>query len=114
MTLDEAVAEIEAKFHVVGGLPIAFAQTGEPYLLFTFIGRGEAITETSVVEAWRHAVAAYAKDRPGTLYWRIRPEIEWDFPPLDVPAVKIYSRLLISAQPVLYPDLVSFDAACVA
>lgn len=108
MTLEEVVAEFEAAFPaVVDGFPSALSETGEPY---TVICSGGPRPESSpvpalyasrslAIRAWLEAVRAFAKDKTGTLYWRIRPEIDSietkaAFP--SVPFWAVYSRLLIS------------------
>jgi hypothetical protein len=70
------------------------APTGEPYR--EIYSKGWAISEAQAFEDARVAFHDYAKDRPGKLYWRVRPEIAegkggW----------KYYMRLLISEKPDL-------------
>jgi hypothetical protein len=134
MTLDEARRAFEAQFTVwpeIGDK--AIAPTGERYVEVCSGGykrEGErtlalAASEEVAIELLVHAWGQYAKDKRGTLYWRILPEIDsqvyWrdgflDYNPeratpkqLDQEREilfrnvfwKAYSRLLISDKPVI-------------
>lgn len=84
MTLEEAVALIEARWPVKAGLPTNICQTGEPYDCVVIGGikpedRRYPLLATSAdvaVEAWLQSFNEYAAGKRGTLYWRCRPEIE--------------------------------------
>ena len=65
-------------------------------------------TPKAAIEAWVYGIEKYAKDKRGTLYWRIVPEIDFydyeyasGFPPSRY--WKVYSRLLISDLPRIRP-----------
>lgn len=116
--LDAAVAAFEADWDVhqeVGNFRLA--PTGEPYVELTCGGEKLEIERSAIVCAssdsaidyWGRAIRAYAAERSGRLYWRVRPQIE----PLEVKAVKfladrftlwqVYCRLLISDKPQVQP-----------
>lgn len=135
--LAEARAIIEQGRKVVTGLAMATSQTDEPYEIFSMAGpvtEGEffhfASAESIAVSAWLSAMQDYLRDRPGTLYWRIEPEIERfdqhiycaDHFNLElkindprgyiaVPVWRVYCRLLVSDKPVLYETQEDYDKA---
>lgn len=112
MTLDEAVAHIESKFECVEGQPIAWCETGDKYVKIVSGGvkdEGEFTPlfqdEEQAVGAWLDAVMAYAADKHGTLYWRIRPNVrEYPLDDEGLPAYLVYSRLVISDKPKIIND----------
>lgn len=104
--LQQAVEEFEEGRTVVTGLPSALSQTGEEYveivngeirLWDTLDSFPVAATYENAIQEWSDAVQRWAKDKPGSIYWRTRPEITrtagggW----------LVYSRLLISDKPVI-------------
>ena len=73
MTIKELAAYIESRFKCIDGLPLAYCQTGEPYVM---LADGSAAASHSKSEAIRNARLAfddYAAGKQGTLYWRSRP-----------------------------------------
>jgi hypothetical protein len=112
--LDEAVLQIEQRFPAQMGQLAFCCETGDRYVTIDSNGikqEGEASavwyeSEDQAIGAWLDAVTAYASDKVGTLYWRMRPTLEaW---PLDDkarthdrPAYKVFSRLVISDKPLL-------------
>ena len=131
-TLAELTAYIEGRFPVgeeMGstGLPPYLAPTGEPYVevghqsvgvpkILGTVDEGAgcewAFDEETACWSARSAFDAYAEDRIGKLYWRVRPElgrrIQWHgeketmYPP---PNWGIYMRLLISDKPLSYSKI---------
>lgn len=99
--LDEACKVLEASFVVY---PVigdnAISATGEEYAeVFTPL----ADTPEEAVAAWKDvAISGYAYDRKGTIYWRIRPEIDVGSRDTTFEGQwKVYSRFLISDKPVI-------------
>jgi hypothetical protein len=101
------MAQLRSKFTIVEGLPAARAQTGERYVTFMQDGERAAAdegregppgcaTKEDAACGLAHAILAYAdRQGSGTLYWRIRPEVE----KADDGLWYAYARLLISDKP---------------
>ena len=97
--LKSAVSSFENGRTVVDGFPSALSQTGEEY---TKIVNGAVVSEGSLcptssspedaIQAWLTGIVKWAEDKPGTIYWRSRPELE----SIGDGRWKVYSRLLIS------------------
>lgn len=118
MMLDEALARIDRK--QVDGLSMAYSQTGETYTVIVSGGvkpEGErhpilCSFESEAVKHWLAAFNEYAKDKAGTVYWRVRPEMNsWVvYEEGDTRrefgdrVYVVYARLLISDKPVLPKD----------
>lgn len=119
--LDAATAAFEKgrRIHPEDG-DNAESATGEPYIVITTGGPkvegqspGAFATDSArAINMWRQEIERYAAARAGILYWRIRPIIESEtYVPKDDPDVvgfelevwQVYSRLLISAAPVIQP-----------
>src|SRR5688572_2478199 len=102
MTLEEAIRIIEDRFPCKMGQPAAYSETGEGYVQINSSGPSHEgahhqiySTTEEAVGNWLDAVSDYAKDKTGTLYWRVRPEL------IRIPGqngYSVYSRLLISNQ----------------
>ena len=131
-TAAELTAYIEGRFPVgeeMGstGLAPYLAPTGEPYVeignqsvgvpkILGTVDEGAAFEwafdEETACWSARSAFDAYAEDRTGKLYWRVRPElgrrINWNGEQetlLQPPNWAIYMRLLISAKPLCYSKI---------
>jgi hypothetical protein len=120
--LDEAVDAFEAKFTRIVHGNYAYAPTKEKYVE---ILSGQAadkswfcycLTPEYAIEMWKVQISDYASSRSGTLFWRVRPEIDhWDCAlrgdalnshPVEFLRVwKVYSRLLISDKPETVPAI---------
>lgn len=111
MTLEEAVAEIESKFTCVDGPPYAWGPTGEAYVVVSSTIELSMVpldkAEQTLIKVWQRDFWWYAHNKEGTLYWRVRPEIEegTETNPIIIsssptPIMTIYSRLLISSKPI--------------
>ena len=119
--LDTATAKFEKgrRIHPEDG-DNAVSATGELYIVITtggpkVEGRSSgafATNSATAINMWRQEIERYAAARPGILYWRQRPIIELQtYVPKDAPNVvgfelevwQVYSRLLISAAPVIQP-----------
>jgi hypothetical protein len=103
MTLDEAVAYIESKFECVDGRRMHRCETGDEYVQIVSGGikeEGQAAPlfqdEEQAIGAWLDAVMAYAADKQGKLYWRIRPEVNTFASMPGSRNLTVYSRLVIS------------------
>jgi len=124
MTLDEAQREIESKFTLGPEGNHQFSATGEEYAEIVSGGRLEeykypcyCTSIEAAVRLWKEAVEKYTSERTGTLYWRVKPEIDltFIFIPVDEkgeynghpefrdsavrPTWRVYSRLLVSDKP---------------
>lgn len=82
----------------------AIAPTGEHYIVLTAYGEkaeGKLLTglrhsRESAAEAYLAALKVYADGKAGKVYWRHRPTVEhWSG------GWNVYSRLLISAEPII-------------
>lgn len=105
--LDAYIAEIEGRFQCIDGEPSAVAPSGDIYqsighcsghrALSGIVPQGFqrilATTEDEAVAQFRSAFEHYAAGRIGTLYWRMRPAIEWDN---QHEQCTVYCRLVIS------------------
>lgn len=108
MRLDEAVAAIGLP--QVDGLLMAYAQTGEAYVTHQF--RVEVESAEEAIPLWLAAFRNDISGQTGTLYWRVRPEMERRVKKKDM-AYIFYARFLISDKPVLpkyYDDLLDQKA----
>lgn len=130
MTFEEAVADLERGRTVVDGIRMSISETDEGYIEFMSgvslrddegSSYREAIflTPEAAIADWHKKVMAYAKDRPGTLYYRCRPEFEFGKVAIGPLSEKqespdrwtcfwptgrkhiVYARFLISDKPVL-------------
>jgi len=114
MTVEDAIAQLEARFRVGAPTSTALAVTGQPYATICCGGikvEGEphpalCADEATAVRLWYEAVLAHGHGIiDGVLYWRIKPELECFR--MTVAETRghrtcedrfaIYSRLLISA-----------------
>lgn len=85
MTLDEAVLALEradSVKSVKAGSPMAFCQTGSEYIAIYSGGAAVnhrrpiwAATESLAISLWLDAAMKYASYQSGTLYWRLKPEL---------------------------------------
>src|SRR5262245_12362573 len=109
MTLDEARKKVEERWspHPDVG-DNSKSATGEYYTIITSGGvqrEGGAPeffpTEAEAIDKWLAAVLAYGESRTGTLYWRTEPELEAGTDQDEGRGYTVYSRLLISARPVI-------------
>lgn len=109
-TVADLTRYIESRFPVGAPTDRALSVTGEPYVVIGHedsdkyphvpgvIREGAVRTdigwcEDEVVGAARAAFDRYAEDKSGTLYWRIKPALEW-----YGGRCIVYMRLLISAK----------------
>lgn len=118
LTLDEAVAEVEARFKIGPKGFARLAPTGEEYVELISGGikkEGErslilADTPELAIRYWLNAVWDYAglhgpDQERKTLYWRILPEMDEllvrhpETPKEEFSYWRIYSRLLITDKP---------------
>jgi hypothetical protein len=110
--------ELSCRFMIVPGLPMAFSNTGEPYIAFDqdgiidggFLGpqrekspRGSA--EQALIALTMH-IAGYCAGKTGALYWRVMPEFEQETPKSGWTA---YARLLVSDRPVIWATPTDYD-----
>lgn len=103
MTLDEAreAFELNREVHPMVG-NYAFCATGEPYIqvlsggTMEECGAGAEVfsAEDAAISAWLEAAFDYAKDKLGTVYWRVPPVLE-----TYGGKYVVYSRLVISDKP---------------
>lgn len=102
-SVDMTRAESAAKF--VAEWKPAFAPTGETYTEFCphrapdgeFVGNYGSPEE--VIAAAKQQFDAYAADKTGTLYWRIKPEVDCFRAGKNAGCWMFYMRLLISNKP---------------
>lgn len=95
MTLDEMCRDFESRFTVYphcGNRTLA--PTGEPYVVVT---GGPYDSEAACLAGLQALLVKYAQDKAGTLYWRVRPEVERDF---RLMKWRCHARLLISDKRV--------------
>lgn len=115
------------------GLPTSVCQTGDAYESLTSSGvkpEGKPFSKyySTPQEAWgayAAQLARYKQGRSGTLYWRKRPCCDdvgyvwtyistgkdtWDVVAKRLPGLQfvVYSRLVISDGPEVYPDLIAY------
>lgn len=111
-TVADLTRYIESRFPVGEPTQRALSVTGEPYVVIGHedsdkplvpgvIREGETRgdigwCEDEVVGAVHAAFDRYAEDKSGTLYWRVKPALEW----YDGRCI-VYMRLLISDKAVL-------------
>lgn len=99
---DEASA---SKFIPASEWKPQFAPTGESYVVFTphrtpeLVLRTEYKTPEAVISAGKEQFEIYAADKTGTLYWRIKPEVECFKDGKNARCWMFYMRLLISDKP---------------
>ena len=99
------ISYIESRFPVGETNPIfitGLSVTGEPYIVLSgFVS--SPLGDSDAIAAAKIAFDEYAKDKSGTLYWRIKPETEVRSKVHGFPADgwAFYMRLLISSKPVI-------------
>lgn len=85
MTIDELIADIEARHRCVDGFKMSVCQTGERYTVVRSHGiQTEGVpmpmplydTPEEAVSALHGHLGTYLYGRNGTLYWRMRPYVE--------------------------------------
>lgn len=116
-TVADLTVFIESRFPIGESTKSYRSVTGEPYVVIGHQADGipaipgvvdegfpieVAFDEETACMSARSAFEAYAENRIGNLYWRIKPQLEWD------PSKKkrgqcciVYMRLLISDKPRL-------------
>lgn len=112
--LDVFCADAGTRWDTVDCAPRAFGPTGEQFWLFgadglrneaEVLGQGAVFgTQELAEQSFMRAFAAFTLDKVGVLYWRLRPEVEFDT------ATAVYSvraRFVISAGPIIHPDNVA-------
>ena len=113
--LEISVALTELQKHVESGRTVGqptsiyLSVTGEEYVVLapTVLPEGEASpifpTLDEALAAARAGFDAYAKDRPGAVYWRVKPEVRELQPCCHFAGGRwgwgIYMRLLVSDKP---------------
>lgn len=110
MTLDELMADIDARFECVIGIPRSISNTGEPYYEIgsRCVDRVLCPTEESCYSVLHRSILDYAEGKKGILYWRVSPECEsakyrsgLDSEEWTQTLWRGYARLLISDLPAL-------------
>ena len=101
----ELTAYIEGRFPIGGGpgstgLYYNLAPTGEEYVVIGNQHPDEGIDEETACRAARAAFDAYAEGRVGTLYWRKKPQLEWQRDDPKTGRCVVYIRCLISDAPL--------------
>ena len=110
-TVEQLTEFIESRFPVGESTRSYLSVTGEPYVCIGnsvaipatrgVVDEGEAqelgFDEETACMAARSAFEMYAEDHHGTLYWRIRPQLEWEDG--QHRRCVVYMRLLISDKP---------------
>jgi hypothetical protein len=115
INIEWLVKEIEARFPVGESTDCALSVTGEPYVVIGAQDHRDGLPqipgtidegkrrelafdeETAVMSALK-CFEDYARERIGTLFWRVKPELEWIE---DHSRCKVYLRLLISDKSVM-------------
>ena len=110
LSLSDAIAQLEKGRVVKEGLLRPFCQTGNQYLAIThggikaegaeFIGFNN--TPQEAIRGWLNAALLYAKDRPGTLYWREKPSLDCRIEFGGRPDWMVYSRFVITDNPEIH------------
>lgn len=117
MNLDDALKSIAARWKCVDGLPLSVCQTGDTYMTVKSGGIFEpdsTIKSTpcgnpdAAIMQWFGHVMRYGLSRKGTLYWRIKPELEHETRD-KAEVYQIYSRLVITDKPVIWPTLADWE-----
>lgn len=107
ITLAQAISKLEEGRVVKEGLRGPCCQTGNSYQTFTHGGVKEeghpvigfTATREEAIEGWLRTALLYAKDRPGTLYWREKPMIDDRERPDGSHDYMVYSRFVITDNP---------------
>lgn len=110
-TVESLTQKIESMFPVGASTDHALSVTGEPYVTIGYQKDGTSKIRGAVDEgadrefgfdeetASMSAYASfleYAADRAGTLYWRVKPRLEWNE---NNTRCQVYLRCLISSKP---------------
>ncbi len=99
-SFDDLDTWLAKRFVIKQGLPRSYSQTNEPYYTISLsIEVGvfdKAIARIFVENAMIASIMSYTHERTGTLYWRVRPEIESLSVSDDLDQWNGYARLLIS------------------
>ncbi len=115
ITIPTLIEWIERQFPVGEPTTTYRSVTGEPYVVIGLSAgtpttpgvvdegalREAAFDEETACMGAAAAFREYAEGRTGTLYWRFKPQLEWD---PDRRRCLVYMRLLISDKPAKKED----------